>query len=71
MSHEGLQFNNSSEEAIATIKMLMQEANVMGFNDSEIPSLQELIDKLEKKQCTPQWATEQARTILASKQDYH
>ena len=55
----------------AQIFEIINQANIMGANDTEIPELRDLIDSLHKNTITPEKALARAQAILNSKQDYH
>jgi len=68
---EGFRPNTPEDSAIAQIKAIKGEVAVMGFNDYEIPALDDLISCLEKRTCTPEEALRAAEHVRDSKQDYH
>lgn len=57
-------------QAIAYVHHIMQECAVMGTNDSEIPHLMSLIEKISAKEITLEEACKLARAIRDAKQDY-
>lgn len=57
--------------AIDHIELVKQEVNQMGANDSEIPSLNQLIDLLKNNQIEPEEAKRIADSIRDSKNGYH
>ena len=58
-------------KVLEQIKFIRQKVAIMGFNDSEIPELNELLEKVEGGEVDPQKALERAHEIINSKQDYH
>lgn len=59
------------QEAVAKISIIIQNCAVMGANDSEIPTLMNLIKEVEAKTISPDEAVAKAQQIIGSKQDYH
>ena len=68
---EELKFNNSKDNAIAYIRAIITELGILGANNYEISTLNELIERLEKGECTPEDAQREAEEIKQRKQDYH
>lgn len=68
---ENLNQPNGNQEALNELNALRQEVYMMGANDYEIPAIDELIQKLEKGECTPEEALSQAESIKSKKADYH
>jgi len=58
----------AAREAIAEIR---QRVAVMGANDSEFWSLDQVLEKLGKGELQPAEAVEEVNLILNGKQDYH
>jgi hypothetical protein len=50
---------------------IRQRVAVMGANDSEFWSLDQVLEKLDKGELIPETAVEEANSILNGKQDYH
>lgn len=50
---------------------IRQEAYMMGANDYEIPALDGIIEKLEKRELSSEDALKEAQTIIGRKADYH
>lgn len=75
MSNENMELPEkilSKEEAIAEIGVYMQEANLMGGNDTEIPALMDLTKRVKSGEYKDlNKAVEEAKAIRYSKQDYH
>lgn len=71
MKIEGIKLTDYVGQAIGEITAIKQQISAMGANDYEMPTLDKLIESLEKKEISPKDATEQARMILNNKQDYH
>ena len=59
------------EETKRKILAIRDEIALVGGNDFEIPTLNTLVELLEKGKCSPEHAIKEARNILSSKQDYH
>ena len=59
------------EVARASIMEIRQRVAVMGANDSEFWSLDQVLEKLDKGELIPETAVEEANSILDGKQDYH
>lgn len=57
--------------AVDHIELVKQEVNQMGANDSEIPSLNQLIYLLKNNQIKPEEAKRIADSIKDRKNDYH
>ncbi len=57
--------------AVDHIELVKQEVNQMGANDSEIPSLNQLIYLLKNNQIKPEEAKRIADSIKYRKNDYH
>lgn len=60
--------NPTPEQRILAIK---SEVAVLGFNDSELPELDRLLQGLRDGKIPPDVALNKAQSILDSKQDYH
>ncbi|KKQ55853.1 MAG: hypothetical protein US74_C0022G0014 [Parcubacteria group bacterium GW2011_GWA2_38_13] len=58
-------------DAIMAIRCIMQECASMGGNDSEIPDLMRLIQKVENGEIEPNEAIFQAEAIKESEMAYH
>jgi hypothetical protein len=63
--------NISPAEAEAEIRLKMQEAHVLGANDYELSALNELVEKLQKGECSSLQAMDEAQKIMDRKTDYH
>lgn len=61
----------TTQVAEAEIIMVMQEVSVMGGNDSEMGTLQNLLSDLRLQQISPKDAISKAISIRELKQDYH
>jgi len=61
----------NKDQAIAEIGGIMHQVSVMGFNDSEIPTLMRLMDDVKTGKINPEEALTEAHSILDRKQDYH
>ncbi|PIP87362.1 hypothetical protein COW81_00595 [Candidatus Campbellbacteria bacterium CG22_combo_CG10-13_8_21_14_all_36_13] len=59
------------EKAIGQIYYIRQQVAIMGFNDSEIPELNSLIEKVKNGEVDPEEAVSVAQAIMDNKQDYH
>jgi hypothetical protein len=57
--------------AKSSILEIRQRIAVMGANDSEFHSIDEIISDMESMKIEPAQAVEQASLILNGKQDYH
>lgn len=62
---------SQKEQAVMIIGEMKQQAAVMGANDFEIPSLDNLLIALNQGEITPEEAIEQAHKIVDRKADYH
>jgi len=60
-----------TEDVVAEIGMIMQQVNVLGANDHELPTLRRILDSFRGGEIGPEDALAQAREVLESKQDYH
>ena len=70
--NEGHEINNASKEQIVEkIMLIRQQIAIMGGNDYEIPTLDNLILRLQKGECSPADALKEAQSMLNKKQDYH
>lgn len=58
------------EDAQTHINLMIQECNIMGTNDFEIPALRGLLEKLNKDEISPEEATKEATSIRYGKQEY-
>ncbi|MDR3558079.1 MAG: hypothetical protein P4L61_00960 [Candidatus Pacebacteria bacterium] len=58
-------------EAYTAIAEVRQRVALMGANDSEFWSLDQIIEKMEKGELAPSEAVTEANLILNGKQDYH
>ena len=65
------QEEDPKKRALNHIEMIRQQCAVMGFNDSEWGRLDEIRNKLNEDQISPEEAETQADAIFAGKQDYH
>lgn len=61
----------TKEQAVFIIGELIQQVNIMGANDFEIPTLNTLLESLNAGECTPEEAIEIAHNIRNRKADYH
>jgi len=61
----------TKDEAYTAIAELRQRIALMGANDSEFWSLDQITDKMENGELTPDEAVTEANLILNGKQDYH
>jgi hypothetical protein len=61
----------SIEEAIEFVGEALTEVAMMGANDSEIPELNSIMEKLKEGEYDPKEAMRRAQEIRASKMDYH
>lgn len=68
---EGAQEPMSISSATNEILAIRDEVAVMGANDSEIPNLNRIIEKLEKGEINPLDAIKAAREIQDRKASYH
>ena len=59
------------EKAKMEILAIRDEVALVGANDFEIPTLNSLVECLEKGECSIEYAIKEARNILLRKQDYH
>ena len=59
------------KKAKMEILAIQGEVSLMGANDYEIPALNNIIERLEKGECSPAEALKEAYQIRSSKQDYH
>ncbi len=59
------------EQALPRIMEIRQRIALMGANDSEFYSVDEIIHKMEKVEIEPAVALEEVTRIFNSKQDYH
>lgn len=57
--------------AEAKVRQIMQEVYMMGANDHELSSLQEILGQLKDGELLPDVAVERARKISERKEDYH
>lgn len=57
--------------ALMQVGELRDRANSMGANDSELPELNAIMDRLRNKEIDPNEAVRRANEIVESKQDYH
>jgi uncharacterized Fe-S cluster-containing radical SAM superfamily enzyme len=69
--NEKIHPKSDADAVAAEIGGILAEVSVMGFNDYEIPALQELMRKVSAGEIDPQLALGQARSIRGGKQDYH
>jgi hypothetical protein len=64
-----------SQDAIKTtvdmIRGIMADLHTMGGNDYELPTLNDLIERVETGQVTTKKAQEQAHDIFENKRAYH
>ena len=58
-------------QAEAEILAIRQEIYMRGANDSEIPTIDRLLNSLRAGGRTPEDAVQEAREIMARKADYH
>jgi len=63
--------SEDKDQAVLAIGGILDQVSVMGVNDREIPVLRRLMDEVRSGDTDPGKALEEARAILASKQDYH
>ncbi len=68
---EQIQTIDDSGKVVSEIMSIMQELSAMGANDYEIPALEQLVNRLQRKEILPQDAIKKARMIHDQKQDYH
>jgi len=61
----------SKEETVLKIGVIRDEVSIMGFNDSEIPQLNALMEGVASGTLDTTKALEEAEKIKSSKQDYH
>lgn len=61
----------SKEEMAAELKMIRQNTQLMGANDSEIPNLNRIIEQHERGEISGEEALKMAHGIFSSKADYH
>lgn len=71
MDHEHRPDTMSISEAHAQIRVLMQEIQIMGGNDSEMPTILGILRSLEKGALSPTEAVQMVSDMRAGKQDYH
>lgn len=60
----------SVEEAVMEIQMKIQEIAQMGNNDSEIPTLRDVIEKVKSGEMTPNEGVRIAYQTMHGKQDW-
>lgn len=70
-AQEPMNANIGVNEAADKIMAVMQDVAVMGANDSELPTLNRIVERLKKGEITPEEALEQAFKIQDSKAAYH
>jgi hypothetical protein len=66
--------NNTNEavnNAIMQIESVRQEVNMMGANDYEIPTINDILKRLKKGEITAEKALEEVYKIEGGKCDYH
>jgi len=61
----------TKDSAFTSIEEIRQRIALMGANDSEFGSLDQIIEKMEKDELAPEEAMTEANLILNGKQDYH
>jgi hypothetical protein len=64
-------FEKAKSLAMFEILELREQMAIMGSNDSEFPTVQQILDDLSEDKITPEEAVSSTRQILDSKQDYH
>ena len=66
-----VQESSEKEKVTLQIGAILDQVNVMGGNDKEIPELMSLMQKVKSGLMDPQTALLDAQAILAKKEDYH
>jgi hypothetical protein len=66
-----VQESSEKEKVTLQIGAILDQVNVMGGNDKEIPELMSLMQKVKSGGIDPQVALSAAQAILTQKEDYH
>ncbi len=62
---------HTKESVEMEILNIRDQVAMRGGNDHEIPTLNQLVEKLQKGDILPEIALKQAYALLSRKQDYH
>lgn len=68
---ENLESQNGNQNVVNEIMAIRQEIGMMGANDYEIPAVDQIIEKFEKGEYTPEEALQEVNAIKNRKADYH